>query len=1838
MKIKFSRIAYLIAVIIIFSSQILNAEINRSAAKKGKGNQTQRSSRGLFDLQENTVSNIQFFTTNYGIFGYNVAQGQGGGFWPRGSLNQYIFAGGIWFGAQKHRPDTAVMRKYVSISYNPNNGRSWMVPGPILGKDTYLADPSITQKYRTYFSTDFKPSNGQPINPDDGPNWPIWDASENDTDTLKKDRYFGKYIENESERNLDVHKKGPAFISGEDIFAIYKDTDLSYYDGGLTKRKQEGYPLYLEYHQTIYSWGFGDYRDFIFLAYDIINKSGKPLYECWVAPVMDVDIARAPNTGFGAGNDRVKFYEGDPSLNLAYQWTNPDRGEGGNGFGYLGFDFLESPAVIKTGSEIKWIGTGTGGLAHFDDNNWEVYDSENSNLEGNTITSIAIGRSGDKWFGTPNGLAKFDGNNWKIFNTGNSGLPNDLIKVVAIDHLGIKWIGTPDGLAKFDGNAWEVYNTGNSDLPDNEINTIAIDRDAVKWIGTSNGLAKFDSVWTVYNTGNSGLPNNEINTIAIDRSGTIWIGAKNSGLIKFENDEWTVFNTNNSGLPNNEVSSIAIDLDGYKWIGTQIGGLAKFISDTSWTVYNSSNSELPENKVNSVAIDRSGSTWIGTQNGLAKLDSLRWTVYNTSNSELPGNVINSVAFDVPSLFFLRKDSSFYDNSSQQGLVTFRNWPIQEDILDDENRYNYMALGVRDGDTGPGDKRFLMATGPFHMRPDDTVRVVVGMILAAPAIRQDADGSEEDAAGLIEKDKFAQIVYDNNFRAPTPPDRSVIKSWMPLNRGIKFTWDSTSEMSSDKYENGLDFMGYKIYRSRRPELDTFNVDNIENENKGPYGWKQIAEWGMPTPFLKSYMRSGLDGDENLNNPLLDSLRIIGFHVDKEANKIDTMAVVVMRVGQGVNLWTDEIVRALSSQLGFRFPKIRNSVVPVIASIDTSVGNQPWGPIFNKFMNQIPDLYDEYSIPVYNDGVPRLFLNYDADDPDRRYKLFDSVLVGIVRINPALMPYNPLFFEKFTLDITQNDYNNLPEDGIIRRLMEKDSIVLDGDGNPKIEDGDTLRDTFMITTSTVDAVYLMNTFIKSQSNSTGYSITALLPRAVQTIMSDSNHVRESLLALYGLIKKKFATAEFPEFEQTMEVRNDVIVPYMTRITNGRTFVDIGDDNRNGMLRPDPDPEKSELLINNIDYYYKVLAYDEGDFGQPTPMKINNASRGLPNLVEVYPRAGRAANKSSFEIIHIDSSLIGGLYNFNFFSLDDDRVRQNFDGHILELEFQPEWSLSLMTLPNDEAFYMSFYARRMTLTDTTTGDILFDGRTWLESSPCRITQGSFAESGSAYIFSADVITDPITGNEIQFGLPHNREIEGRMGQFSSGTFNESNYCYTRNMLPPAYGTLGFSFDFYIKQYGGIYRPDVLTTGKGSSVEATTPVVFSGYPTGPLEEGDDRIMTSQVVDYRFFRRELNTTWGGPIYGSFNNGPANYLVEFTEGGDTLMELSYGGVPPRNTDIATFRVQYLNLNVTNTFDYYRPAPDGDSILISYVRQVPHMMIDTIGERVFSSAAVMPERYYPDPRNLTAHGYSSNDFIGKFNIAAYGWINGRGKNSLFELRKKVARPASGALSGEKETYTGFQGKYFLSAISREVNSQGNYDTLDFVHIFNGSGVRFAFDYANKGKAFGMREEWDPVELDDYTFGPDFKPGDKVYLNTFGGAAGYPLPGAKILVRVGRTDTSVAPRMTDEIMDQITIIPNPYYLGHVGQTTPYDAKIYFTKLPKRCTIDIYTVTGDLVISLDHDESISPEVGKESVEVWNLLSKNDQRIQSQTLIALITTPDGKETVQKFTIVVGGFRLVSD
>lgn len=118
-------------------------------------------------------------------------------------------------------------------------------------------------------------------------------------------------------------------------------------------------------------------------------------------------------------------------------------------------------------------------------------------------------------------------------------------------------------------------------------------------------------------------------------------------------------------------------------------------------------------------------------------------------------------------------------------------------------------------------------------------------------------------------------------------------------------------------------------------------------------------------------------------------------------------------------------------------------------------------------------------------------------------------------------------------------------------------------------------------------------------------------------------------------------------------------------------------------------------------------------------------------------------------------------------------------------------------------------------------------------------------------------------------------------------------------------------------------------------------------------------------------------------------------------------------------------------------------------------------------------------------------------------------------------------------------------------------------------------------------------------------------------------------------SVVPRWSSVSrgrLDDVIVVPNPYIAGEnpAGwDLTPSDAdptgtKIAFARLPaEECTINIYSLSGDLVQTLRHDGR-----GGSGTAFWNLISRNGQDVVAG--VYLYSIKAGKETkVGRFTII---------
>ena len=153
--------------------------------------------------------------------------------------------------------------------------------------------------------------------------------------------------------------------------------------------------------------------------------------------------------------------------------------------------------------------------------------------------------------------------------------------------------------------------------------------------------------------------------------------------------------------------------------------------------------------------------------------------------------------------------------------------------------------------------------------------------------------------------------------------------------------------------------------------------------------------------------------------------------------------------------------------------------------------------------------------------------------------------------------------------------------------------------------------------------------------------------------------------------------------------------------------------------------------------------------------------------------------------------------------------------------------------------------------------------------------------------------------------------------------------------------------------------------------------------------------------------------------------------------------------------------------------------------------------------------------------------------------------------------------------------------------------------------------------------------------------KIQVDTIFAQNIHPEPGDVFLLRafkpfsrkdefsfITQSSKIVAERVENDL-DKIAVVPNPYVAASEYEIKPNlqsgrgDRLIYFIHLPSQCTIRIYTVSGELVQTLEHN---SPY--EDGSEAWNMLSKNQMEIAYGIYIFHIEAPEG-EHIGKFAII---------
>lgn len=298
--------------------------------------------------------------------------------------------------------------------------------------------------------------------------------------------------------------------------------------------------------------------------------------------------------------------------------------------------------------EYIWIGSNTGLFRiNIKSGTTETFQTVNSGLLSNRITTIAIDRKGAKWIGHPDGISFYDGSAWKTYKISDFIQSDSYINQVlsfAFDKNNIVWMGTYRGLIRFDGNQWTIYRPVSTDtyFP---VNSIAIDNSGIMWIATDRGLEKFDGAdWTIIDSTKGGMNTKGINCLAIDSKGTKWFTSYARILYKYDGEKMVSYNIPpaDSATYYTSINSVSVDRNDVVWIGTDI--LHSF-DGQAWTSYNQKNNKLPGTHVTCAVSDNSGTIWAGTDENPARLTGGRLVSFDLSNSGLPSNHVRKIVSD-----------------------------------------------------------------------------------------------------------------------------------------------------------------------------------------------------------------------------------------------------------------------------------------------------------------------------------------------------------------------------------------------------------------------------------------------------------------------------------------------------------------------------------------------------------------------------------------------------------------------------------------------------------------------------------------------------------------------------------------------------------------------------------------------------------------------------------------------------------------------------------------------------------------------------------------------------------------------------------------------------------------------------------------------------------------------------------------------------------------------------------------------------------------------------------------------------------------------------------------
>ncbi len=740
---------------------------------------------------------------------------------------------------------------------------------------------------------------------------------------------------------------------------------------------------------------------------------------------------------------------------------------------------------------------------------------------------------------------------------------------------------------------------------------------------------------------------------------------------------------------------------------------------------------------------------------------------------------------------------------------------------------------------------------------------------------------------------------------------------------------------------------------------------------------------------------------------------------------------------------------------------------------------------------------------------------------------------------------------------------------------------------------------------------------------------------------------------------------------------------------SYLDIGDDNHDGILTG------TEGLYNGVEYYYYLIAYDEYDstnkigplYTAIVPPK--NFVVGIPNKpVFLVPfnadtASGIAGNCAAGSgVIQPDS---GGVQDIYLSIVDTGIFAKLFTNDTINVSFQPRW-----TEYTDNILDQSPMDMYVDVTDTKKGP---DGNSQVNNTYATLQNPS--KNTVAYYFPTSLpgaITYHVDGSitpDSTFGA-----------QFST-----DNSAFAPNQsVDDAFKVLA---DVNFEELSAPYRlskvtvqgagdPNILRlshrTNNGSALDSSQNIF--NLPGDSVQRPSILLPAAQI-----------TVLGAPLAPGDSvvrkqpgtpNDTVYYLTSIVKAdtntsGDTIGYIWKAATAYYHYETNSTRPSFLGALGQVTYDVtfgalMNPGPvkvlmqNGDAIypaampITVSVDGCPSSILRPVKDTASDMTIENDWRFYSNTLTSTTGqlfpAYNDPDTMkvpnpGWFEMSAYHYEDQAAPasphtNATFDNFQETA-------SGAVDSFATVGPYYF--PINGPNNFDANANSYTYtVHKLSVGGAEIMFNAPEIPDLAG-NTTGDTIAGKITTYqgnttdhqNPhtnDFQPGDKIMLSFTGLAKNLPFPGAEfhIVTESGpKVDFANTSNYTDSMLQQVQVVPNPYIVTHIGQTSTDNAKLFFTRLPPRCTIEIYALDGTLVQTIEHIGYASTTTPNEttglstttydysqlgdqsSTETWNLLTSGGQRVGSQVLFARVVAKDpnsGAETGEvttKFAVVVG-------